>query len=55
VLPAGAVIAGPAVVEQLDSTTVIPPGRRAAVDDYGNLIIRLVPGRTRTPSRWERS
>jgi N-methylhydantoinase A len=51
-LPAGAVVAGPAVVEQLDSTTVIPPGRRAVVDPYGNLVIRLAPaapGRARPP------
>lgn len=28
---------GPLVVEQLDSTTVVPPGWRLAVDKYGNL------------------
>ena len=30
---------GPAVIEQLDTTTVLPPGCRAAVDDAGNLIV----------------
>ena len=30
---------GPAVIEQLDTTTVLPPGFRAAVDDAGNLIV----------------
>ena len=38
-LPAGAVVAGPAVVLQMDATTVIPPGWTAAVDGYGNLVI----------------
>ena len=30
---------GPAVVEQLDSTTVIWPAQTARVDEYGNLIL----------------
>jgi N-methylhydantoinase A len=36
----GAVVTGPAIVEQLDTTTVVPPGRRATVDAVGNLVIR---------------
>ncbi len=40
-LPAGFSISGPAVVEQLDATTLIPPGTTAEVDKYLNLIIRL--------------
>jgi N-methylhydantoinase A len=36
-LPAGAVLAGPAIVEQLDSTTVVPPGWQAEVDEWLNL------------------
>ncbi|HWO41724.1 MAG TPA: hydantoinase/oxoprolinase family protein [Candidatus Eisenbacteria bacterium] len=32
-------IPGPAIVEQLDTTTVIHPEQQASVDDYGNLII----------------
>jgi N-methylhydantoinase A len=39
-LGVGAVVTGPAVVEQLDATTVVPPGQRAAVDRAGNLVIR---------------
>jgi len=42
-LGVGAVVTGPAVVEQLDATTVLPPGQRATVDRAGNLVIR--PGR----------
>jgi N-methylhydantoinase A len=32
-------IEGPAIVEQMDSTTVILPGQRAVVDDRANLLI----------------
>src|SRR5205085_2786790 len=38
-LGAGAVVIGPAVVEQLDSTTVVAPGQRAMVDGVGNLVL----------------
>jgi len=38
-LPIGTVIAGPAVLEQPDATTVIDPGLVARVDDYGNIIV----------------
>jgi N-methylhydantoinase A len=36
-LPAGVGIEGPAVVDQLDSTTVIPPGWHAEVDEWLNI------------------
>ncbi len=39
-LPAGASIAGPVVVEEFDSTTVVHPGFTVRVDDVGNLIIQ---------------
>jgi N-methylhydantoinase A len=39
-LPEGAEILGPAIVEQMDSTVVILPDYRAVADSYGNLIIR---------------
>ncbi len=32
---------GPAIVDQLDSTTVVYPGQRALVDDYLNIIIDI--------------
>jgi N-methylhydantoinase A len=41
-LPSGAVIAGPAIIEAVDSTTVVPPGWNARVDDAG--FIRMTPG-----------
>ena len=40
-LPAGVTIEGPAIVEQLDSTTVIPPGVRAEVDEWLNIRIHV--------------
>ena len=39
-LPRGARLAGPAIVEQSDTTTVIPPGVTALVDEAGNLRLR---------------
>jgi N-methylhydantoinase A len=41
-LPRGAEFSGPAIIEQLDATTVIEPGDRVTVDALGNLIITLV-------------
>jgi N-methylhydantoinase A len=38
-LPTGSGVSGPAVVEEETSTTVIPPGWRARVDELGNMII----------------
>ena len=35
----GHAFAGPAVVEQMDTTTVVHPGQRVQVDGYGNLMI----------------
>lgn len=36
-LPAGSIVAGPAILEQYDSTTVVPPGWTGRVDDVFNL------------------
>jgi len=38
-LPAGAIVDGPAVLEQADSTILIEPGLRGRVDRFGNLIL----------------
>jgi N-methylhydantoinase A len=40
-LPRGAEFIGPAIVEQLDATTVIEPGDSVTVDALGNLIVTL--------------
>ena len=39
-LPIEARVAGPAIIEQLDTTTVIPPGHAALVESSGNLRLR---------------
>jgi len=39
-LEPGHKITGPAIVEQLDTTTLIQPEQQAVVDEYGNIIIR---------------
>jgi N-methylhydantoinase A len=36
----GDVVPGPAVIEEVDSTTVVHPGYEALVDEYGNLLLR---------------
>jgi N-methylhydantoinase A len=40
-LPFGATFTGPAIVEQLDATTVIEPGDKVEVDRWGNLVVTL--------------
>ena len=40
-LPTGATFDGPAIVEQQDTTTVIPPRTHCKVDPYSNLIINV--------------
>jgi N-methylhydantoinase A len=44
-LSAGAVVAGPAVIEEYGSTVPLHPGFTARVDKYGNLIICAQAGR----------
>lgn len=39
-LHAGAVVEGPAIIDQLDSTIVVPPGIKAEIDQY--LIIKMI-------------
>ncbi|GAA1876625.1 hydantoinase/oxoprolinase family protein [Paeniglutamicibacter psychrophenolicus] len=40
-LPAGATFPGPAIIDQLDSTTVVPPRTTAEIDGWGNIRIHL--------------
>jgi N-methylhydantoinase A len=40
-LAPGQAVDGPAVIDQLDSTTLIPPGSRAVPDEHGNLRIEV--------------
>ena len=36
---AGRTYDGPVVIEEESSTTVVPPGHRARLDDHGNMLI----------------
>jgi N-methylhydantoinase A len=40
-LRAGDVLAGPLIVEQMDTTTVVPPGAGVTVEDHGSLLIAV--------------
>jgi N-methylhydantoinase A len=40
-LDVGATFSGPAIVDQLDCTSVIPPGQHVRVDEYRNMIITI--------------
>ncbi len=42
-LAPGRLVRGPAVIEQVDCTTVVEPGQTATVDDHGNLLIAVGP------------
>jgi N-methylhydantoinase A len=53
-LPGGAVFAGPAIVEQMDATTVVPPGWEARVDTLGNLVLARIEALGRIKDRtWQ--
>jgi len=40
-LPIGAVFNGPAIIEQPDTTTVVPQDTTCSIDNYRNIIITL--------------
>jgi N-methylhydantoinase A/oxoprolinase/acetone carboxylase beta subunit len=42
-LPPGSELAGPAIVEERETTVVLPPAGRAVVDEYWNMILQLQP------------
>ena len=42
-LPPGAELVGPTVIEEAMSTTLVHPGERVDVDDYGNLLVHVAP------------
>jgi N-methylhydantoinase A len=41
-LRAGQTIAGPAIVEEAASVTVVNPGQELRVDEYGNLLLATI-------------
>ena len=50
--PAGAILVGPAIVAQLDTTVLIDPGARAEVDRLGNLVIDVQVTSNLAGDRW---
>ncbi len=40
-LAAGTTVDGPAVIEEPNATTFVPPGAAAAIDQWGNIVITL--------------
>ena len=44
-LPADATLTGPAIIEQMDTTTVVPPQSKVRIDPIGNIFIDLEPVR----------
>jgi N-methylhydantoinase A len=40
-LPVGFAVAGPLVIEQMDSTVIVPPDVKGVVDDWGNVVLEL--------------
>jgi N-methylhydantoinase A len=40
-IPEGITIAGPAVIEQMDTTTIVFPGQRFERDRTGNLVLQF--------------
>jgi N-methylhydantoinase A len=43
-LMAGVPLDGPAVIEQLDSTTLLPPGSSATASEDGSIVVRILRG-----------
>jgi N-methylhydantoinase A/oxoprolinase/acetone carboxylase beta subunit len=41
VLAPGTQLRGPAIIEERESTSVLPPGSTAAVDEYANLVVTV--------------
>ncbi|MDX5977713.1 hydantoinase/oxoprolinase family protein [Vreelandella alkaliphila] len=41
-LPPGFELAGPAIIDQLDSTTVVPPNTTAFIDEWKNIRIQII-------------
>ena len=40
-LHAGAIVEGPAIIEQLDSTVLVPPGLKAEVDPWHTIVMHI--------------
>ena len=54
-LPAGCRIAGPAIIEQMDTTTVVPPQAVVKSDSLGYLHMELAPLVQKRGRQWEQA
>ncbi|MGE0753353.1 hydantoinase B/oxoprolinase family protein [Pseudorhodoplanes sp.] len=54
-LASGVEIVGPAIIEENESTTVVPPGDRVSVDAHGNLVIAVSSVATRVATHAPRA
>ncbi|HEX6008101.1 MAG TPA: hydantoinase/oxoprolinase family protein [Burkholderiales bacterium] len=54
-LPAGCRIAGPAIIEQMDTTTVVPPQAVVKSDSLGYLHMELAPLAQKRGRQWEKA
>jgi N-methylhydantoinase A len=52
-LPVGARFAGPAIVEQMDATTVVPPGWSVRVDARANLLLERAQAPVTKVAAWD--
>jgi N-methylhydantoinase A len=41
-MPAGSSFQGPVIIDQMDTTTVVPPDWRGEVDEHGNIVLRII-------------
>lgn len=48
-IPAGASFDGPAIIDQLDSTTLVPPDARAQIDEWMTILIHLDAAQDTSP------
>src|SRR5439155_19696235 len=50
-LGAGGALRGPVILEERESTLVVPPGARVTIDRLGNAVVTLQPGGTSRRAR----
>jgi N-methylhydantoinase A len=46
-MPSGLAVGGPAVIESLESTVLVPPGWRATMNEDGFVVLTSLQGRTK--------
>ena len=54
-LPAGTEFDGPVIIEQMDTTTVVPPKANFRLDARGVMVLTLEPGHIPSEAAWNRA